>query len=467
MVTVDSFDGNYWAPTYGALDRDDRVQDGLPMPPGLDPSASPRTATTTIAITTLKQGLLPTPYPARRIDIDGNWLFDRSTLNVFGDGSTTRPGQTYTVTHLLVDPTSAQLDSTQAPPASVTKWVAVPSDLPAVIGQTAAEVAGTGTAYEQAMRLQTWLRSDGGFRYSLQVPADQGGNGIADFLQRKSGYCVHFASTMAVMARTLGIPARVAVGFQSGSRVSTGHYVVRRLDAHAWPELYFDSVGWVRFEPTPAVQAPVLPTWAAPQSQQAPAPSPADSVTTPPEAPAPAAEPTDARSAGTLRRLPWRVGLVLLLVTAVALAPAATLAAVRRRRRSRAGDGYTRAILAWDELLGRLDDLSVRPPASASTRRAQQLVADRLGSHVEAGRALTRLADNAELARYGPPPGAPAAGLATLSRVLEGDERVDLRLVTSAVEAGLHRRQVWRARLMPRSGVVLLRDVVARVLPRR
>ena len=62
---------------------------------------------------------------------------------------------------------------------------------------------------------------------------------------------MQFASTMAVMARTLGIPARVAVGFAPGEKLAKGGYLVGAHDAHAWPELYFQGVGWVRFEPTP------------------------------------------------------------------------------------------------------------------------------------------------------------------------------------------------------------------------
>ena len=75
---------------------------------------------------------------------------------------------------------------------------------------------------------------------------------VAAFLQQRAGYCVHFASTMAVLARDLGIPARVAVGFTAGEEQKDGSHVVKTHDAHAWPELYFGGVGWVAFEPTPA-----------------------------------------------------------------------------------------------------------------------------------------------------------------------------------------------------------------------
>ena len=92
---------------------------------------------------------------------------------------------------------------------------------------------------------------DGGFTYDTEVDAGTGIKAIARFLQDKEGFCVHFSFTMAAMARTLGIPARVAVGFTPGTPQPDGTMSVGLRDAHAWPELYFEGVGWTRFEPTP------------------------------------------------------------------------------------------------------------------------------------------------------------------------------------------------------------------------
>ena len=120
--------------------------------------------------------------------------------------------------------------------------------------QIAAERGGSGTAYDKAERLRNWLRT---FTYSLQAPGDGTDDSSQDvilqFLKERKGYCVQFASAMAVMARILGIPARVAVGFLPGHQDPvTGAWTVTLKDAHAWPELYFQGIGWVRFEPTPA-----------------------------------------------------------------------------------------------------------------------------------------------------------------------------------------------------------------------
>ena len=115
-------------------------------------------------------------------------------------------------------------------------------------------VAGATTPYEQAIALQTWFRET--FTYSLDIPASDDGDDLDDFLERRTGFCVHFASTFASFARTLGIPARVAVGFTPGEVGADGRYIVRERNAHAWPEMWLDGIGWVLFEPTPGRGAP-------------------------------------------------------------------------------------------------------------------------------------------------------------------------------------------------------------------
>ena len=84
----------------------------------------------------------------------------------------------------------------------------------------------------------------------MNVP--HGIKGLTDFLfHTKTGYCQQFAFAMAGLARLLGIPSRIAVGYTAGSRRANGTWKVTTADAHAWPELYFAGLGWIRFEPTP------------------------------------------------------------------------------------------------------------------------------------------------------------------------------------------------------------------------
>ena len=126
----------------------------------------------------------------------------------------------------------------------------LPSNLPPEIAQMAAEVtAGAPTGFDAMMLLQTWFRNN--FQYSTSVPNGHDTMAIVAFLRDRVGYCEQFAGTFAAMARTLGFPARVAVGFTQGEVTEDGLYSVLGRNAHAWPEVWFDGYGWVPFEPTP------------------------------------------------------------------------------------------------------------------------------------------------------------------------------------------------------------------------
>jgi protein-glutamine gamma-glutamyltransferase len=116
--------------------------------------------------------------------------------------------------------------------------------------------------YDKAAALENYLRTR--FGYTLQLPQTSVKDPIANFLfERKQGHCEYFASSMAVMLRTLGIPSRVVNGFRSDEfNDITGSYVVRAKDAHAWVEAYFPGYGWQTFDPTPAVDAGTPQGWA-------------------------------------------------------------------------------------------------------------------------------------------------------------------------------------------------------------
>jgi len=128
-------------------------------------------------------------------------------------------------------------------------------DLPPIdtrIYVLAREWAGKGSPLDHAFRIQSHLRRD--FTYTLESSNKPVRDPLSNFLfVTKRGYCEYFASAMAVMLRSLGIPSRVATGFQSGyyNKVS-GMYVIRASDAHAWVEAWIDGLGWMTFDPTPA-----------------------------------------------------------------------------------------------------------------------------------------------------------------------------------------------------------------------
>ena len=153
----------------------------------------------------------------------------------------------------VLDKTALRASSVSNPPDPI--FTELPDDLPGSVEELARAVtAGAESPYDQAIALQSWFRSE--FEYSLEVQSGHGSNAIESFLQQRVGYCEQFSATFAAMARTLGIPSRVAVGFTPGVQNAEGWYSVLGKNAHAWPELWFDEIGWVLFEPTPGRGAP-------------------------------------------------------------------------------------------------------------------------------------------------------------------------------------------------------------------
>ena len=126
--------------------------------------------------------------------------------------------------------------------------------LEALYEQARGVTSGTESPYEAAVLLETWFREAGGFVYDEQPPGALGGTPpLVDFvIDTKRGYCQHYAGGMALMLRLLGIPARVAVGFTSGTYDEDDReWVVSDTNAHAWVEVWFPRYGWVPFDPTP------------------------------------------------------------------------------------------------------------------------------------------------------------------------------------------------------------------------
>ena len=146
-------------------------------------------------------------------------------------------------------------------------------------------VQGVSGNYEKLLALQSYFRNN--FTYSLDVPASTSTTATLDFLNRKSGYCEQFSSTFALFARLIGIPSRVAIGFTPGEENPIGTsnvrlFNVRSQHAHAWPEVWFDGIGWVLFEPTPGRGAPSADYTNVPPEQDNSTPTATASTTTSP-----------------------------------------------------------------------------------------------------------------------------------------------------------------------------------------
>ncbi|SDQ53892.1 DUF3488 and transglutaminase-like domain-containing protein [Quadrisphaera sp. DSM 44207] len=462
IVTVDTFDGDTWEPTAPEPAAQQDLRSPLTPPPGLDPATPTRPSRYEVDVEALRQQWLPVPYPPTRVDVDGDWRFDPATLNVLGaSGTRTRAGQEYVVDYLEVTPSAEQLAT--APPAPedvVAAYGAAPADLPPLIAQTAQEVAGDEQdPYARAVALQTYFRSGGGFTYTHDAPEPDTSSALADFLADKEGYCTHYASAMAVMARTLGIPARVAVGFLPGQEVDDGEWEITLRDAHAWPELYFAGAGWVRFEPTPGTRSGAVPGWTVPPVA-APVPSAAAAPSAAAPAPAPqradegggAADVPDASAAPAASGLPWQVPVVAALVAGVLAAPLVSRSVVRRHRWQRAATPAQRAEAAWADLVEQVGDLGVPLAASATPRQ----VGRQLSGH---GReeALGRLVTAVEASRYAPARGAGRA---------EDALAQDVRAVVGAIVADRPRAATWRWRVLPASGVAHLRRAARAVRTR-
>ncbi|MGD0823432.1 MAG: DUF3488 and transglutaminase-like domain-containing protein [Terriglobales bacterium] len=121
--------------------------------------------------------------------------------------------------------------------------------------------AAAPSNYDKAVALEQYLSTH--FGYTLELPRSLPQDPLADFLfARKRGHCEDFASSMAVMLRSLGVPSRIVTGFRGGEfNDLTGQYVVRASDAHSWVEAYFPGSGWVSFDPTPAASVPTRTGW--------------------------------------------------------------------------------------------------------------------------------------------------------------------------------------------------------------
>jgi transglutaminase-like putative cysteine protease len=194
----------------------------------------------------------PDPFQASGPD-DLRWVPETSTL-VTIDGDL-RAGDTIDVVSAAPQVDAARLNAATSsnPPDPI--HTSVPADLPEVVGATARQVtADATTTYEAALTLQMWFQEQ--FEYSLEVRPGHGNSAIEAFLRDRIGYCEQFAGTYAAMLRTLGIPSRVAVGFTSGVPLGDGEFSVLGRNAHAWPEVWFDDIGWIAFEPTPGRGAP-------------------------------------------------------------------------------------------------------------------------------------------------------------------------------------------------------------------
>src|SRR5690606_34801915 len=300
IVSLDDFDGTTWKPSKRSITT---VPDGtFPTPAGLGPEIERAEVGTTISTAGwYGRDWLPMPYPPSGVSIRGNWRYEPVGMTLGGDHGQDTRGMTYEVRSLDVRPTAEQLAGAPEPPAALKReFTQLPDSLPDVVHRTAGEVTeGAASDYDRAVQLQDWFAVSGGFEYDTQVDVGSGSRAIARFLRDKQGFCVHYSFAMASMARSLGIPARVAVGFAPGTPQADGTVAVGLRDAHAWPELYFEGIGWTRFEPTPTRGS--IPSYTQPDTEENALPDPARPSEAASAAPSAAPSASDGRTLERVR----------------------------------------------------------------------------------------------------------------------------------------------------------------------
>ena len=436
VAVLRDFEGRTWRPARS------QAGDQFESRISIDDDIATSEEVTRVRIDELRSSMLPVPYPALDVDgLRGAWSWQRAGLTVTSSSSSTED-QVYDVTSLERRPTAQQMRA--RPPsvnASLQTYVSLPGDVPEVVGETAREVtAGATNNYDRALAIQDYLRSDFVYSETAPVAEDYDGNGVrvlARFLEEKAGYCVHFSSAMAVMARELNIPARIAVGYAPGQAVDTDDagdavYEVTSDDLHAWPELYFDGVGWVGFEPTPGVGART--GFEEPEAPQ----DDTDEDTADESTPQRQSEAADRGGSvtpevlgadddtATAPRTAATVGLGLLVL---ALLPGALRHLQRRRRLA----GSTPDPW-WREVEASAVDAGLEIPRAGTPRTAAEVVAPRADAED-----LQRVVTAVERARYARP------GTAL------GDERQTARRLVEQLRGSGTRLERLRARFLPRS----------------
>jgi transglutaminase-like putative cysteine protease len=444
LTSLDTFDGQIWRSS-GRYDSANGSLSGA-LPKGVPDPGAKNQVNQTYTIIGLDQLWLPAAYipvSVKPQDFSVRYQSSSSTL-IVDTNLTNSNNQAYAVKSVLPRFTPAELrTASRAIPKDIRDQdLAVPG-----LSTNARNIARTVTAdaktpFEKALALQGYFRDPKLFHYDQNVAYANDVNAIDVFLRERRGYCQQFAGTFAALARSIGLPTRVAVGFTPGVQdpADPNRYEVKGGDAHAWPEVYLGQYGWVPFEPTPGRGAPNEQDYLGIRPQQASiggtsatlAPTtapPVTSATTTLPSSKPdnhlKTEPT-ATTGSSHRKLDlssWTEVILLValgLVLAYLIVVPSLYALERHRRRSHARDPSTRVRVAWleiEESLARVGAARRRDETSAE-------YAARAGERVPTqADHLRGLAGMADAAVFG------AGGLDEATAAAVEDEAAELRAV--------------------------------------
>ena len=306
---------------------------------------------------------LPAPFAVDGFDAAGDWGFDQNSLSVVatGDqGADQTANLDYRGTSVIPNGGSSLATARAGSDPAGGETLKIPEGLSDEVRDLAAEITkNANTDGAKAKAIEEHLTS-ASFTYTLHAPTSTGTDIISDFLLRdKAGYCIHFATAMAILARIEGIPSRVAVGFTGGTQEGDG-YKVTTDNMHAWPELYFEGLGWMPFEPTKSIGSSVTGENSSPAPpSSAPSTSPSTQTVSPEPKPtettaSPSSSPpqTPKGSSTNWTWLLWIFPVLLLLAF-----PAVTRLSLRAWRLRGGQSPVAAAAAAWRELAASHRDL--------------------------------------------------------------------------------------------------------------
>ena len=419
LTSLDDFDGRRWTSSGRFSDADGPLDSQLPA--GFDQQIVRQDFT----IVGLNQIWLPAAYEPTRVIDDGGATIQyesQSGTLIIGSDRETSNGMTYSIESSLPLRSAAQIERTVAsiPESIADRYTQLPADYSQIAADQAMQItadAGATTAFQQALALQDYFLQ---FDYNLDISNGHANKDIEDFLANREGYCEQFAGTFASMARSLGLPSRVAVGFTWGDAASEPDtFIVRGKHAHAWPEVYLAGAGWVRFEPTPGRGAPGdTAVTGQPPAQDAPVTgSPATTTTTAPGQPSTSRVPSSTPIGEGIPDLPtgpggaqtpsgtspWgRIAAIIGAAAAIVVALAALTAGLnfwRRRRGSVVPDGPRGTVArSWLSATQSLTRVGItRRPAETATEYAARASA----KMADIADPMDTLADAATSATYG------------------------------------------------------------------
>jgi transglutaminase-like putative cysteine protease len=400
LVSLDHFDGSAWASDAHAV----RTGTVLAMPPNVNASRLGPSTTDRLIVTGLTGPWVPTtgvPTGVQPADLG----YDPATSTLVAPSSPR--GHTFTVTSRLPAPSRQALDTAGVPvSAADAALTQVPSCFPAALSQLAVQATSrVGRPDQQAVAIEQALGGDrSGFSADPAATPGSSCGRLTQFVAARQGTAEQFATAYVLMARTVGLPARLAVGFLPGAvDPAAGHTVVHGSDATAWPEVDLAGVGWVALNPVPA-------TSSKGSSGGAPAPSTTvskndaglnqvrNTVANSPGSAAPngARRPGRGSSRGAHPSGAWWWLAIPVVIVAPLIGLVGARSAARRRRRSRRRDpslpSAERIIGAWAEVLDALAPFD--PAVSALTPSEVTVEAGKVAGDAEAPvRSLGSLVD--------------------------------------------------------------------------